>query len=119
MNILSHAIANKQVAEIISEGVIVSNVDDALDIIGNTGYQGFNDVIIHKENLTNDFFDLKSKIAGEILQKFTNYRMRVVIVGDFSSFNSKSLNDFIYESNNGKQVNFLPTVAEALTVLSK
>ncbi|WP_083996437.1 DUF4180 domain-containing protein [Desulfosporosinus acididurans] len=53
-----------------------------------------------------DFFDLKTKLAGEILQKFVNYHVRIAIVGDFSGYKSKSLKDFIYESNNGKDVFF-------------
>ena len=53
-------------------------------------------------------------MAGEILQKFSNYRMRLVIVGDFSALESKSLRDFIYESNKGKLVGFVSTAEEAL-----
>jgi len=45
--------------------------------------------------------------------------MPLTIVGDFSKFNSKSLNDFIYESNKGRQVNFVASQSEALKVLSK
>jgi hypothetical protein len=56
-------------------------------------------------------------MAGEILQKFTNYRMRLAIVGDFSIFSSKSLQDFIYESNKGKQINFSDSVGNALKAL--
>ena len=38
-------------------------------------------------------------MAGEILQKFSNYRVRLAIVGDFTPYSSKSIKDFIYESN--------------------
>lgn len=86
--------------------------------MGNVYYAGFDKVIIHRHNLSTDFFDLKNGLAGEILQKFSNYRIRLAIVGDFSEFNSKSLNDFIYESNQGKQINFLTSVSDALDQLS-
>jgi hypothetical protein len=57
-------------------------------------------------------------MAGEILQKFSNYRVRLAVVGDFERHTSKSVRDFIHESNQGKQVNFLPTVVEALRNIS-
>ena len=45
-------------------------------------------------------------MAGEILQKFSNYRVRLAIIGSFEQCIAKSIRDFIYESNNGKQINF-------------
>ena len=49
-----------------------------------------------------------------ILQKFSNYRVQLVVVGDFPQLASKSLKEFILESNKGHQVNFLPTISELL-----
>lgn len=119
MNIQSHKINEKAVAEIISDKIIIQNAEDALDLMGNVYYQGFDKMIIHQKNITPDFFDLKNKMAGEILQKFSNYRVSLVIIGDFSGLESKSLNDFIYESNKGKHVNFLASLDEALNALSR
>ncbi|MDD4645730.1 MAG: DUF4180 domain-containing protein [Bacteroidales bacterium] len=45
-------------------------------------YHGFDRMIIHEKNITPEFFDLKNRMAGEILQKFSNYRIRLAIVGD-------------------------------------
>ena len=69
--------------------------------------------------MTPAFFELKNGMAGEILQKFSNYRVRLAIVGDFSRYTSKSINDFILESNKTGHINFVPTVTEALLKLSK
>ncbi|MDR7210147.1 DUF4180 domain-containing protein [Flavobacterium piscis] len=52
--------------------------------------------------------------AGEMLQKFSNFRVRLVIVGDFEKYQSKSIRDFIFESNNGRQINFTATLNEGL-----
>ena len=49
-----------------------------------------------------------------MLQKFVNYQMRLAIVGDFSHYTSKPLQDFIRESNQGRQVGFWSTEEEAL-----
>lgn len=53
-------------------------------------------------------------MAGDILQKFVNYDMKIAILGDFSSYKSKSLRDFIYESNNGNNVFFLDNKKQAI-----
>lgn len=118
MRIKEHIINKIKIAELISDDVIIYKNEDAFDLMGNLYYQGFDKIIIHKKNITSDFFDLKNKMAGEILQKFSNYRVRLAIIGDFSEYTKKSIKDFIYESNNGKQINFLPTVDKALEILS-
>jgi polyphosphate kinase 2 (PPK2 family) len=74
--------------------------------------------IIHEKNITPDFFDLKSGIAGEILQKFSTYLVRLAIVGDFVKYTSNSLNDFIFESNKGRHISFVSSCAEAIKILS-
>lgn len=117
MQIKSHEINNSKIAEIISDEILIQTAEDGLDLLGNVYYDGFEQMILHKKNLSSEFFDLKNGMAGEILQKFSNYRMRLIIVGNFSEFNSKSLNDFIYESNQGNQVNFLSSIEEALQKL--
>jgi|SRR5690606_19876772 len=118
MQIKTHEINNAPIAEIISDEILIKNEQDGLDLMGNLYYQGFDKIILHKQNLSTDFFNLKNGLAGEILQKFSNYRMRLVIIGDFSELDSQSLKDFIYESNQGKQVNFLSSIDKALKKLA-
>jgi len=118
MNILTHNINHVKIAEITSDEIIINSPQDSLDLLGNLYYQDFDKIIIHKSNITPEFFDLKNGMAGEILQKFSTYRVRLAIVGDFSNFTSKSLHDFIYESNKGKQVVFVSSVGEGLNKLS-
>lgn len=119
MKIETYKFNNKKIAEIISDEIILRTTDDGLDLLGNLYYQGFDKVIIHEKNIIPGFFDLKTKIAGDILQKFAQYQMPLIIVGDFSKFKSKSLNDFIFESNKGKQINFVGSQPEAIKVLTK
>ena len=67
-----------------------------------------------KREYCRKIFDLKTGLAGEILQKYTNYSVKVAIVGDFSVYESKSLKDFIYECNHGKQIFFVENIDDAL-----
>ncbi len=85
----------------------INTTADALDIMGNAQYSGADMIIAEQNHFHPDFFQLKTKLAGDILQKFATYGMRLAIIGDFTSVTSKSLNDFIYECNKGKQVLFL------------
>ncbi|WP_214226403.1 DUF4180 domain-containing protein [Pedobacter sp. B4-66] len=111
MNIEIHQVGDEKIAEVISDEILIKNAEDGLQIMIDLYYQDFDKIIIHENNITPDFFDLKTGIAGELLQKFSNYRLRLVIVGDFSKYDSNSLRDFIYESNKGRQINFLATVS--------
>ncbi|MDN9009841.1 DUF4180 domain-containing protein [Brevibacillus laterosporus] len=106
-----------KVAIITSDSIIIQNVNDALDLIANVGYYGCEKMLLRKEHLTEEFFNLKTGLAGEILQKYTNYKMKVALVGEFDSYNSKSLKDYMYECNKGKQAFFKQTEEEALESL--
>lgn len=119
MEIKAHEADGISIAEVISDELILTAPDNALDLIGNISYSGFDGVILHAKNITPEFFDLKTKLAGEILQKFTTYRLRLCIIGDFTNVESKSLRDFIYESNKGRQVNFVSTTEEGISSLTK
>ena len=118
MTIETHLLNDKQIAEVISADKIIESAEDGLSLLGDLYYQGFDKIIIYEKNISPEFFDLKTGIAGEILQKFSNYRVRLAIVGDFSKYSSKSLKDFIYESNKGRQINFIDSKAEAIKILS-
>lgn len=118
MKIKVHTVNTTDIAEVTADHVLIKNTEDGLDLMGNVYYQGFDKVILHERNITSDFFDLKTGIAGEILQKFSNYRIRLAIVGDFSAYESKSLKDFILESNQFKQINFVASVDDAVHQLS-
>lgn len=118
MTIETHYIHDIKIAEVHSADKIIGSIEDGLSLLGDLYYQGFDKIIIHEKNVTPDFFDLKTGIAGEILQKFSNYRVKLAIVGDFSKHSSKSLKDFIYESNKARQINFVDSQSEAIKVLS-
>jgi hypothetical protein len=107
------------IAEILPGVDLISNPDDILDLMAEARYNGSSTMIIQDRSLHPDFFDLKTRVAGEILQKFSNYRMRLAVVGDFSIYKSKSLQDFIRESNRMGTIYFVGTIDEALSKLGR
>lgn len=94
---------------------VITDTQSALDLLATASYEtGANRIVINKENIVDSFFVLSTGFAGEILQKFVNYHTKVAIYGDYTKYTSKPLKDFIYESNRGNNVFFLPTKEEAI-----
>ena len=103
-----------------SDAVCISDGQTALDFFMSMYYETSDHyIVINKEALAEDFFVLSTKVAGDVLQKMINYRFKLAVVGDFTGYASKSLKDFIYESNKGKDIFFVSTVDEAVERLSK
>ncbi len=119
MNIVKVEVGGGNIAVVSSNEILIGDVQSALDLMATVQYEsGCNRIIINKSLLSESFFDLKTRLAGEILQKFINYRVKVAIIGDFSVYSSQSLKDFIYESNSGNDIFFLPTEQQAIEKLS-
>ena len=107
------------IAAVNSDEILISDVQSALDFMVTVQYEtGCNRIILNKSAIGEDFFHLSTKIAGEILQKFVNYRVKFAIVGDFSIYTSESMKAFILECNRGKDIFFLPDEKKAIEKLS-
>lgn len=71
----SYIIYNEQDKKICSEG-------DMLDVIGLCFENKINLVMINRNSLAEEFYDLKTKLLGMCLQKFINYNVRVAFIVD-------------------------------------
>lgn len=100
------------------EGSPIASTQDALDVIG-AAFSRADVVAIPVGRLDERFFTLRTGLAGEVMQKFTNYQMRLVIVGDISAQveASSALRDLVFESNRGHQVWFVADLDELDTRL--
>jgi len=106
-------------AVIASETPVITDARSALDLMATLRYEdGCDGLVLPKEAIAGDFFRLSTGLAGEILQKFVNYRMKLAIVGDFSGYQSKPLHDFITECNRGNAIFFVPDEAAAIDRLT-
>ncbi len=109
---------NREVVVVSSDELLITDVQSALDLAMTVNYEtGCTNIVISKEAIADDFFVLSTRLAGEILQKFINYGVRVAVYVDFSKYTSKPLKDFMYESNNGKDFYFQPTLSLAVDKL--
>lgn len=120
MTIKTITVGGVAAAVIERETAVITDVQSALDVMMTAKYEcGTHRIAIQKEALAEDFFILSTGLAGEILQKFTNYGVKCAIYGDFSRYTSKPLRDFIRESNRrGTDVLFAAGRREALEWLA-
>ncbi len=103
-----------RVVELIADGTKMQTYNDAVDLIGKTFENRATLIVIPVECLDDEFFQLKTRTAGELIQKFVQYRRHLAIVGDISSFlaESPALRAFVAESNRGKDVWFVASLDE-------
>ncbi|MEV6929039.1 DUF4180 domain-containing protein [Dactylosporangium sp. NPDC051485] len=80
------------------------------DLVGAALSHGVDLVVIPAHRLTDDFYVLRTGVAGDILQKLVNYHLRLAVIGDISAHvaASTALRDLIRESNRGRNAWFLP-----------
>ncbi|MER5929656.1 DUF4180 domain-containing protein [Streptomyces sp. NPDC002054] len=97
-----------------AEGEPIGCERDALDCIGEAGYLGARWAVIPAERFDEAFFRLSTRVAGDIVQKFVNYRVGLVVLGDISPYTeaSPALRDFVRECNRGLHTWFLADTEE-------
>jgi hypothetical protein len=95
------------------DGPLLATEQAILDLIGEALGEGAEWIATPASRLAPAFFDLKSGLAGAILQKTTNYRLGFAVLGDIpaEALQSEALRAFIIESNGRGEVLFLPDLA--------
>ncbi|WP_339291502.1 DUF4180 domain-containing protein [Paenibacillus sp. FSL W8-0187] len=108
------------IAVVSSNEILIKDVQSALDLMATVQYETGSHRMVMKQSIFSEaFFDLKTRLAGEILQKYINYHVKVAIIGDFSVYPSQSLQDFIYECNKGNDFFFLPSEQQGIERLNR
>jgi len=113
-----HQTASRKIVEFLSDGIILKSGGDMLELLIKARANDVSNVALHEANICPEFFDLKTGIAGDVLQKLVNYRGRLAIVGDISRYleRSESLRALVRECNRGRDVTF---VADLKTLLGQ
>ena len=119
INITVTEVGGKLIGEIVSDSIVLANEDDGLDILGECKGLGINGLVMHEHNIAPAFFELRTRLAGEVLQKFTQYHVRLAVVMGFRNLESKSLRDFIGESNRMGNIIFTDSAEEAMGRLAR
>ncbi|MEV8372254.1 DUF4180 domain-containing protein [Kribbella sp. NPDC056861] len=90
------------------------NEQDAVDAIAEAHYGHEADtVVVPVDLLPAEFFQLSTGVAGGIVQKFVNYRMGLIVLGDVLAYaeTSTPFRDWVREANRGRELKFVPDQA--------
>lgn len=113
MNYQIREIDNKKYIEIISSSKPLSTENDALDLIALCGEHSTNLLMIHYDALSEDFFNLRTKAAGNMIQKFVNYQIKAVAVIPGEVIQKGRLKEMALETNKGNHFRMYENKEEA------
>ena len=97
-------------------GIAIRCFDDISDALG--GCLGSSGLILTEDDLAPEFFDLKTGLAGELFQKFTNYQLRIAIVLPNPDAYGERVVELAREHKSHKLIRFVRSLHEAKAWLS-
>jgi hypothetical protein len=97
-----HDLGSLRVLELERSGPPIGSERDAVELVGQAAENKAEMIALPSERLAASFFELKTRIAGEMTQKFSMYGVRLAVVGDIS----------VRESNRGNTIWFVATIDE-------
>lgn len=97
-------------------GIAIQSLNDIADAL--SACFGTAGLLLTEPDLAPEFFNLRSGLAGELFQKFINYRIRLAIVLPDPSVYGERLSELAYEHASHPLIRFVPSKEEALAWLS-
>lgn len=92
-------------------GIAVRSAKGISDVIG--ACFGAAGIVLVEEDLGPAFFDLRTGLAGELLQKLVNYRLRAAIIVPHPEAHGERFRELAYEHRSHDTVRFVASRAEA------
>lgn len=89
----------KTYIECLADMAPIASERDALDLVALCGENETHRLMLHSEHLPPAFFDLKTGLAGDVLLKFSNYRVKVVAVVTHDQVGNGRFAEMAMESN--------------------
>lgn len=92
-------------------GVVIHSFSDISNAVGSTfGSEG---LILTEQDVSPDFFRLRTGLAGELFQKFSNYKLRLALVLPDFAAHGERFSELAYEHSTHNQIRFVHTLEEA------
>ena len=88
--------------ECMPDSAPISSAQDALDLVAGCGVYGVTRLLIPESCLNENFFNLKTGLLGEILLKFSNYRIKAAVVISSEHVGKGKFYEFALETNRGR-----------------
>jgi hypothetical protein len=98
--------------------MLMASEDDALELIAFCGESGTQQLLVHAKNLPAEFFDLHSRLAGNILLKLSNYRIILAAVIPPEKVGTGRFSEMVLETNRGREFRVFNARDEAVKWLS-
>ena len=111
--------SDKLVVACCSSSQFIRTAQDFLELLAWGSEHATNLFMLEDLNFVPEFYDLKTGLAGELLQKLSNYGARLAIVGSFGMVTSVRFRELMAESNKGSQIHFARGKDEAITWLTE
>lgn len=96
---------------------LIDSEADALDIVGACGEHEVSRVLLHAENLSERFYDLKSGLAGAVLLKLGMYRIKTAVILSDQQIGRGKFYEMVLETNRGNQFRVFAERAAAVAWL--
>ncbi|GMX61795.1 DUF4180 domain-containing protein [Paenibacillus elgii] len=113
MNVQIIERGTKKYVEYTSAETPLSTRQDALDLIARCFEHDTNLLVLHAEALSDDFFNLKTGLAGEMLQKFINYRVKAALIITNEQVVKGRFKELLAEANKGNDFRVFGSAGEA------
>lgn len=92
-------------------GITIRSLKDISNAIGSC--MGADGLILAEDDLCQEFFVLKSGLAGELMQKCTNYRLRLALVVPNPPGYGERFAELAYEHRTHNLIRFVSSLQEA------
>ena len=93
-------------------GIYIQDFRDITDALGACA--DANALILTEQDVTPAFFDLRSGLAGELFQKFTNYQLRLALVVPDPAAYGRRFSELAYEHRTHNLIRIVPSMATAV-----
>lgn len=94
---------NKRYVEFVSAAAPLDSEQDALELVALCGENDTNLLMLHGGALAEDFFRLKTGVAGSMLQKFINYHVKTAAIIPRQTADKGRFGEMVSEANKGSQ----------------
>lgn len=93
----------KKYIELISSQTPLNTEQDAVDLVALCREHDLDFLMLHGEALSEDFFNLRTGVAGRMMQKFITYSVKTAVVIPDPSVNKGRFKEMVTESNRSNQ----------------
>lgn len=85
---------------------LIDKEGDLNDLLSLCYTHACNLLLMDEHNLSDDFFNLKTGIAGLAMQKFANYKVKVAVILPPGADHNERFRELMYEMNQSNLIRF-------------